>query len=207
MNNYIRAHAPNMALGATPVLTPVAVMGIPQPPIYPLVIGNNGGFMVTRSSPAQGACGVSGYPCKHPGVDVYGVVGTRVVAPEDGVVMQVADGASSPLAGYGPWVVILHGDSGLYHLLGHLNPATSAMAMPGMRFVAGQQIGTTSTANHTHWEVRKKAIPDFAHGESNATNNLDPLAWLRDAQAIGKMGPVLLLGAAGLLFWLLLNDE
>lgn len=193
-------------LGATGVFTPVPVRGVAQPPIYPLVVGSNGGFMVTRSSPAQGACGVSGYPCKHPGLDVNGAQGTAVVAPEDGIVVQVADGASSPFGGYGPWLVVTKGDSGVFHLLGHLDPVHRALAAPGMRFAAGQQLGTTSSANHTHWEVRQKAVPNFAAGESNQTNNLDPLAWLSSAQGMGKAGAVILLGAAAALLFFLWRD-
>lgn len=196
---------PYGALGTTEIPLPKPMLGQRQPPIWPLVVGNNGSFMAVRSSPAQGACGVSGYPCKHPGVDVNGAYGTPVVAPEGGTVVQIANGASSPFGGYGPWLIVLKGDSGKYHLLGHLSPTTSGMAPVGMRVEAGQQVGTTSSANHTHWEVRKKAVPDFAHGESNATNNEDPIAWL-SSQVSGVLAMVLL-GGAGLLAYLMWRNH
>jgi murein DD-endopeptidase MepM/ murein hydrolase activator NlpD len=186
---------------STAVDTSVPVPGQAQPPIWPLIIGGHGGFMEVRSSPADGACGVGTYPCKHPGIDVVGKPGTPVMAPEDGTIVFVADGSSSPVGGYGPWVVIIAGKSGRYHLLGHLEPGTSGMGPIGMPVRAGQQVGTVSSAYHTHWEVRTKAIPDFAHGESNATNNLDPVQWLREQGS--AFGSLLLIGAAGLLFYLL----
>src|SRR5215470_7772971 len=152
-------------LGATPVATDAPVHGQPQPPIWPLIIGSHGGWLEVRSSPADGACGVSGYPCRHPGVDVAGTAGTPVVAPESGTVVVAGDGASAPYVGYGPWFAVIQGDSGKFHLLGHLEPAAAGMAPVGQAVAAGQVVGTTSAANHTHWEVRAKAAPDYASGE------------------------------------------
>jgi murein DD-endopeptidase MepM/ murein hydrolase activator NlpD len=189
-------------LGATEVDTPAPEIGRPQPPIYPLSIGTHGGWLEVRASPSDGSCGVGGYPCQHPGVDVAGAAGTPVVAPESGTVVMAGDGASAPFAGYGPWFVILQGqDSGKFHFLGHLEPMTAVMGAIGAQFLAGQQIGTTSSANHTHWEVRDKPVPDFAAGETNFSNNTDPLAWLRTA-AIG-LGAVLIIGGAVVFFMLL----
>lgn len=188
---------------ATAIDTPIPVPGRAQPPIWPLKVGAYGGFMQVRSSPAEGACGIGTYPCKHPGVDVVGDMGARVNAPESGTVVLAADGSSSPVGGYGPWVVIIEGDSGKYHLLGHLSPLTASMALVGTKVVAGQQVGTVSSAYHTHWEVRSKAIPDFTHGESNATNNSDPIQWLSERNLLGDMGSILLLGAAATLLYLL----
>jgi murein DD-endopeptidase MepM/ murein hydrolase activator NlpD len=167
------------------------------------MVGDHGAWLETRATPADGSCGVHAYPCRHPGVDVAGTAGTPVVAPESGVVVTTGDGNSSPYAGYGPWFVIIEGDSGKFHLLGHLEPAASSLAPSGMQVLAGQQVGVTSTANHTHWEVRDKAVPDFASGEDNFTNNSDPLAWLTLA-AIGA-GTLLVVGATGLFLWLLLR--
>lgn len=190
-------------LGATDVSTPIPAPGQPQPPIWPLRVGDHGAWLETRSSPADGACGVSGYPCKHPGVDVAGAQGTPVVSPEDGLVVAAGDGNSAPYVGYGPWFVIVQGlASGKFHLLGHLDPLNAYSAMPGISVSAGQAIGTTSSANHTHWEVRAKAVPDYASGETNFTNNSDPLAWLSASQG-GSMGGLLLLGGAALLLILL----
>jgi murein DD-endopeptidase MepM/ murein hydrolase activator NlpD len=196
---YARIHV-RIGLGATTVETPAPVPGRPQPPIYPLIVTS--AWNKVRSSPADGSCGVSGYPCRHPGVDVAGRAGTPVVAPEDGTVELVADGQSPPFTGYGPWLVILRGlASGKYHLLAHLAPATAHMAPQGAKVRAGQQVGTTSPANHTHWEIRTRPVPDFARGETNFTNNSDPVAWLSTA-ALG-LGSVLLVGGVAALVMLL----
>jgi len=193
---------------ATTVSTPMPVPGTPQPPIWPLVVGNNGGFMAVRASSAQGSCGVSGYPCKHPGVDVNGAPGRAVGSPVSGVIVQVSDGTSSPFSGYGPYLAIVRGDDdGLYHMVAHMARGTSSLAYAGRRVRAGDQIGTVSSYNHVHWELRKKPVPAFAAGESNATNNLDPIAWLSSSRMFtGIAGNLLLLGTAGLLFYLLTKD-
>lgn len=197
---YVR---PTYALGATPVATDAPEPGRAQPPIYPLEVGAHGGWREVRSSPADGACGVHGYPCQHPGVDVSGIAGTPVVAPETGTVVMVGDGNSAPFVGYGPWFVIIQGESGKFHFLGHLEPSTSTMAPMGLRVTAGDQVGVTSAANHTHWEVRTNMVPDFASGEDNFSNNTDPLGWL--AMAMLGAGTVLVVGGAALFLWLLLR--
>jgi murein DD-endopeptidase MepM/ murein hydrolase activator NlpD len=128
-----------------------------------------------------------------------------VVAPESGTVVMAGDGASAPFVGYGPWFAIIQGDdSGKFHFLAHLEPAAASMAPVGARVTAGDQIGTTSSANHTHWEVRDKPVPDFAAGEDNFTNNSDPLGWLSMA-ALGIAGSALIVGGAALFLWLLLR--
>lgn len=193
-----------VGLGATPIPTDAPVPGQPQPPIYPLQIGSHGAWLEVRASPADGDCGVHGYPCQHPGVDVAGMAGTPVVAPESGTIAVATDGASPPFVGYGPWVVILQGDSGKFHLLGHLEPAAASMAIVGMAVTAGQVLGTTSSANHTHWEVRDKVVPD--PGQDNFANNTDPLAWLTlQALGLGAVGPVLIIGGLAVVAWLLLR--
>ncbi len=190
-----------LALGATMVDTAAPEPGRPQPPIYPLQIGAHGGWLEVRASPADGACGVHGYPCQHPGIDVAGAAGTPVVAPESGTIVLVGDGNSAPFMGYGPWFAIIAGEGGKYHFLGHLEPMTAGMGPMGTPVVAGQPIGTTSSANHTHWEVRDRPVPDFASGEDNFSNNTDPIGWLSLA-AIG-LGTILVVGGAVLLFVLL----
>lgn len=200
---YARRH---LALGATPVETDPPESGRPQPPIYPLQVGAHGGWLEVRSTPADGSCGVHGYPCKHPGLDVAGAAGTSVVAPESGAVVAVGDGGAAPFVGYGPWFIIIQGaDSGKFHFLGHLEPLTSSMAPMGAQVVAGDQVGVTSSANHTHWEVRDKVVPNFAAGEDNFSNNQDPLGWLSGA-SVGALGAILLAGASALLLWLMFRD-
>jgi murein DD-endopeptidase MepM/ murein hydrolase activator NlpD len=170
-------------------------------PILPLIVGNNGAYAHVRSSPAQGSCGTKGYPCKHPGTDLNGRAGTVVRSPEAGVVALAADGSASPFKGYGPWLVLIKGDSGKYHLLAHLDPAQRFIAPIGKRVAAGATVGVTSSANHTHWEVRTKLVPDFARGEDNFTNNTDPVAWLSGGGGIGVMGGLLAIGG-GILYYL-----
>lgn len=166
-------------------------------PIMPFIVGNNGAWLAVRSSPAQGSCGVRSYPCKHPGVDVVGRAGTQVMAPEGGLVVQAADGSRAPFSGYGPWLVIIQGDSGKYHLLAHLDPGYMNLAPIGLRVKEGQVIGRTSGANHTHWEVRKQITPPS--GGDNFTNNEDPIAWMSGG---GTLILIALAAGAGLLYFL-----
>lgn len=164
-------------------------------PITPLVVGSNGAFRALRSSSAQGSCGVHGYPCLHPGVDVAARQGTTVVAPESGVVVIAADGTAPPFVGYGPWLVLLRGDSGKFHLLAHLDPSTAAQAPAGLRVAEGAAIGTVSAARHTHWEVRVRPTPPA--GKTNLDNNLDPIGWMKGVGSI-----VVLAVIAGGAYWI-----
>lgn len=189
-------------LGATPVSSPTPAGGKPQSPIFPLIVGSNGAFGAIRRSPAQGSCGVHGYPCAHPGTDVNGPSGTPVRAPENGIIVAAADGSAAPFGGYGPWLVVLRGlATGKFHLLGHLDPAAMNLAPIGLTVSAGTVIGKTSSANHTHWEVRKKLVPDFARGETNATNNTDPLGWLSSASGSAFL-PILVVCSVAVLVYL-----
>jgi murein DD-endopeptidase MepM/ murein hydrolase activator NlpD len=188
---------PGIPLGAVSgASVPIGpLVGVIQAPITPTTVSPHGGYNYVRSTPADGACGVGTYPCVHPGSDVVGASGTPVHAPEDGQVVATADGAGAPFGGYGPWVVVLQGKSGWFHLLGHLDPIKAPLAPAGIVVKAGQILGTTSSANHVHWEVRRKAVPDFAKGESNKTNNIDPFDWLRQFGSPGT-GWILLAAVA-----------
>jgi murein DD-endopeptidase MepM/ murein hydrolase activator NlpD len=86
-------------------------------------------------------------------------------------------------------------------LLAHLDPMTAGLGPMTTRVTAGQQIGTTSSANHTHWEVRSQMVPDFAAGQTNFDNNADPIGWLSTA-ALG-LGTILVVGGAAVLLLLL----
>jgi murein DD-endopeptidase MepM/ murein hydrolase activator NlpD len=199
-----RAGRAYQALGNADIPTLPPEYGKPQPPIYPLIQGSHGGYLEARNSPADGSCGVGSYPCKHPGLDVFGMAGTPVVAPEDSTVIAAADGSSSPFGGYGPWIILLEGVSGKTHLLGHLDPAHQDMAPVGQSFQGGDQVGTTSGANHTHWEVRDVPIPDYAHGQTGFDIIMDPVDWLAEATVTsGSIGSIILLGGAAALLWFL----
>jgi hypothetical protein len=167
----------------------------PQPPILPLSVARTGHYNDLRSSPSDGACGVHSYPCRHPGVDVGGVQGTVVRAPEDGVIVLVSDGSSPPWEGYGPYLALIKGKSDFYHLLAHLQPGSMTLGV-GSAVTAGLPIATTSSANHTHWEVRKKVTPNYAANETNLDNNIDPMLWLSQARRGGIVNLLIFGGAA-----------
>lgn len=173
-----------------------ALIGVLQAPIMPTKVSPHGAFGYKRTSSDDGACGTKGYPCVHPGADVVGASGTAVRAPEDGVIVRAANGSSSPFGGYGPWVIVMQGKSGWYHLLGHLDPNRAPLGSVGLIVKAGQIVGATSSANHVHWEVRRKAVPDFAAGESNQSNNIDPFAWLSRYGGTPGTGWILLAAVA-----------
>lgn len=126
----------------------------------------------------------------HWGIDLPAKAGSvAIVAPERSMVAYVwKDNNTAPFVGYGPGGVLLQGTvTGVYHLLGHLDPtAWSDASVPtkGQHYDVGELVGYTaptgsdgvgSAAPHVHWEVRVKPIdsPTTRQG-----NTLDPLAWL-----------------------------
>lgn len=121
----------------------------------------------------------------HAGVDMAMGPATVCVAPENGVVVEVAE-ASRPRpgerqwsrpagwAGYGPMLALVRGDSGVWHLLAHLD---SIDVEAGQRVTEGQRIGRGSIIHHVHWEVRTQARP--GPGQATVEITLDPGAWLR----------------------------
>ncbi len=83
-----------------------------RPPVTPANISPHGAYDEVRSDASEGACGISGYPCVHPGVDLMVPKGTPVAAPHDGWVMVSKATNKPPFTGYGPAVVLLaHDDS------------------------------------------------------------------------------------------------
>lgn len=171
-------------------------------PIMPVKVGRTGWYKSRRATPSDGACGVGTYPCLHPGIDLGAPRGTPVYAPEAGVIYKATAG-TPPFGGYGPWVVLLQGASGIFHLFAHLDAATAAQGQAGMQVREGQQIGTVSSANHTHWETRKKPVPNFAAGETNFDNNIDPTAWFaqQNSTSGGHWAAIGLLCAGAFLLW------
>lgn len=157
-------------------------------PTAPYTTRRTGCYGCRRLTPADGGCGVKGYPCTHWGVDTFTIGGIRDVwAPEAGVVVAVADGSSPPFSGYGPGVVLLKGGSGFYHLLSHLDYSTIKVSV-GQQLAEGAPIAKFSAAYaHCHYEVRRKPT-----GPSE-TNTINPEQWLR-AQKGGAIGTLLVLG-------------
>jgi len=121
----------------------------------------------------------------HAGVDVAMTSTTECVAPESGVVASVFE-SNRPVAGmarfsrpagfsgYGPRGLVLRGDSGVWHLLGHLD---AVRVVVGQRVSEGDVVGVGSVVHHVHWEVRVSARP--ASGQAVVEVTLDPVAWLR----------------------------
>jgi murein DD-endopeptidase MepM/ murein hydrolase activator NlpD len=108
--------------------------------------------------PASGTWGVL-----HVGIDIAGPIGTPILAPSDGVVIEVG-----PTADYGALVKLRHSD-GTVTLYGHIN---TWLVSKGQRVMAGDQIATmgnrgNSTGPHLHFEVLQ-----------NGSNRIDPVPWL-----------------------------
>jgi murein DD-endopeptidase MepM/ murein hydrolase activator NlpD len=103
-------------------------------------------------------------------------VSPDVFAPESGTIVRITDGKSTPFSGYGPGVVLMHGDSGFYHLLSHL-VLSSINVRSGQRVLDGQRIARFDPEiRHTHYEVRREAT-----GPSE-TNTVNPLLWFASRQ-------------------------
>lgn len=179
-----------------------------QPPV-PLPSTNAAGNLYGAFRKSQGPNGTW-----HWGVDLRRDPDDDVVSPERAVVEAVwNDNATAPFVGYGPGGVLLRGSSGIYHLLGHLDPgAWSASSRPtkGQVFEKGQFIGHTAptgspgvfqAAPHVHWEVRVKPIDSPA---TRQNNTLDPLKWLGGVRASRTLREVSSGGGGGLLLLLLL---
>ena len=112
------------------------------PSIYPVrgLLGNGFGW---RRDPFTGMRDF------HQGLDIVAPVGTRVVAPADGIVTRVGDAG-----GFGLSVFISHG-FGVVTRYGHLS---SAQVKVGQRVKRGDPIALTgstgrSTGPHLHYEV------------------------------------------------------
>ncbi len=112
------------------------------PSIYPVrgLLGNGFGW---RRDPFTGMRDF------HQGLDIVAPVGTKVVAPADGIVTRVG-----PAGGFGLSVFVSHG-YGVVTRFGHLSSATVKV---GQRVRRGDPIATTgstgrSTGPHLHYEV------------------------------------------------------
>lgn len=140
----------------------------------------------------------------HWGTDIRGKAGDRVVAPEALTVTHVAtDNTTAPLAGYGPGAILGRGASGLWHVLGHLDPATWSGPTVGRQYAEGEWLGNMAAIKgpHVHWEVRTVELPP--RGPARGPLTLDPLAWLRGQVAPSGAVTTVAIGAALALFVLL----
>lgn len=132
-------------------------------------------------------------PVTHWAMDLRGTPRvTPVYAPEDGVVLDVATGQSSPWTGYDPGLVFIRGVSGVYHVLGHLDYATLRVQR-GQTVKQGTPVGVMGI-NHTHWEVRRKPQPDWglfpSRWQAHGANNMNPMEWLAAVNAPRLSGSV-----------------
>jgi murein DD-endopeptidase MepM/ murein hydrolase activator NlpD len=101
----------------------------------------------------------------HEGIDIAGPIGTPIVAPASGVVVE-----SRPSSGYG-WIVIINHGSGLTTFYAH-SWGYQVVVKPGQRVSRGQKISAignngNSTGPHLHFEVHVNGKP------------VDPMRYLR----------------------------
>lgn len=94
---------------------------------------------------------IAGFRKMHQGIDFAAALGTPVIAPSDGVVVE-----ARRWGGYGNWLRIRHAD-GLETGYGHLSRYASGMRA-GQRVTQGQvvaYVGSTgaSTGPHLHYEI------------------------------------------------------
>lgn len=161
---------------------------MPRWPTAPYSTHRTGCYGCKRLTPADGGCGVRGYPCTHWGIDTFTHGSRDVWAPEDGVIVAVSDGGSPPFSGYGPGVVLMKGVSGMYHLLAHLERA-SIQVRQGMPVAEGRPIGRFDAGYaHCHYEIRK------APTGPSETNTINPEEWHRAHGGGSSVGILLLLG-------------
>lgn len=146
-------------------------------PTGPYRASRTGCYGCSRNVPADGSCGIHGYPCIHYGLDLF-ADSPEVVAPEAGIIFAISDGRAAPFQGYGPGVVLMLGMSGYFHLLSHLR-AESVVVSRGAFVTEGQRIAQIDPkAAHVHYEVRLRAT-----GDSRA-NTIDPLVWIKNQSSV-----------------------
>jgi len=143
---------------------------------------------------------------RHHGVDLAGQRGTLVRAPERLAVLIVARGNSPGharagtversadrlargvrLDGYGPAAVMARGlDTGMVHVLGHLEPA--ALPTVDATLEEGAPVGTISRVGHVHWEVRQRDRYPWPRAD-RGDDTYDPGAWLEAATHLPFSSP------------------
>jgi murein DD-endopeptidase MepM/ murein hydrolase activator NlpD len=105
---------------------------------------------------------------RHEGVDIDAGYGSRVVAPQRGVVIAAGPGQR----GYGLVVQIDHGD-GITTLFAHLSKVIARVGQPVTQGDVIGLVGATGevTAAHLHYEVHVGGVPR------------NPMPWLRGAHS------------------------
>lgn len=141
-----------------------AQQGVPAPPAAAVPAGAGLGALLAGPATVT-SCYGSRWGTVHNGVDIAAPLGTPILAPEGGVVVE-----AGPATGFGLMVAIQHPD-GTITLYGHIN-AYSVTA--GQTVTAGQQIAEVgnrglSTGAHVHVEV---------HTGGLYANRQNPVPWL-----------------------------
>lgn len=115
----------------------------------------------------------------HAGVDLQARRGTVVVAPEGGTVLVAGPEETARAVrgwgwrGYGPQVILLAGESGMFHVLSHVE---SVAVSAGDVIREGVPVAVVSAKAHLHWEVQREPRP--TRGRAVVEDSIDPMAWL-----------------------------
>ena len=141
----------------------------------------------------------------HAGVDIVHPKWTKksdsyriVYAPESGIIVE---SKKDVLDSYGPWVIILKGDSGVYHLLAHLSRDPKEIFVKvNQEVLVNQALAkydiSQQTFKHVHWEVRPdihwhgKKIPGTSTPLSRYNKwrwTYDPIKWISGDLVQGQM--------------------
>lgn len=122
---------------------------MPRPPVTPVRIPRTGAFGAERNSPEDGACGVSKYPCQHPGTDLSAPKGTVVSAPANGWVLVSQAVNGPPFSGYGPAVVLLAHDDAKHE--DHGGPGGGPYGTWSMRYSLLAHLDGDNLRYHLPW--------------------------------------------------------
>lgn len=162
---FVPAPAPEPAQIETQA-PPVAVTETPavhSGPVWP--VGGNGGTVTSNFGSRWGS--------QHSGVDIAAPIGTPVLSPVGGTVVE-----AGPASGFGQWVVIRR-DDGRYNVFGHVNTIDVSN---GQRVEPGQQVATVgsrgaSTGPHLH-------IENCSDWQSFPRSCVDPMQGLTGAEHV-----------------------
>lgn len=191
---YKSTEKPQFPKPSTKPITPLIASGR-QWPIPQGRILQAGSDFLGRREPARTV------DFRHAGVDINRSDWTpstddlrTVYSPESGKVVKAE---IDSLDSYGAFLVVIAGDSGVFHLLAHLSRSPDEIfIVKGQRVTQGQAIGkyTTMLASpHLHWEVRPalswhgETIPGTKQRLTSANKwrwCYDPIRWLRSGELL-----------------------
>ena len=108
------------------------------------------------------------YPHYHPALDLYAPVGTPVVAPEAGTVVDAKWGSAGTWANGGGWFVRVIVNSGFQYLIAH---CSKLLVSPGQKVARGQRLalsGCTGLCSGPHVHFWVRLGPNTPYYASNA---------------------------------------